>query len=152
MTRTEARTLLGWLMNGEIVSTFSGTGNLREKQSHSQVNQRADNSQCVYNPKFLHLTLENARKDESSPGTMKATLTLTRGCQTASLTGLVWSVVSDRCDVSRWSGCWHHLEGNKMNLQAKPAPACWFQTDGAFGREQYLYIAVHFQGYPKRQL
>lgn len=81
MTRMEARTLLGWLVNGEIVSTFSGTGNLREKQSHSEVNQRADNSQCVYNPKFLHLTLENARKDESSPGTMKTTLTLTRGCQ-----------------------------------------------------------------------
>lgn len=146
MTRTEARTLLGWLVNGEIVSTFSGTGNLREKQSHSQVNQRADNSQCVYNPKFLHLTLENARKDESRDHENNPNPN-----QRLS-NGWVWLVVSDRCDVSRWNGCWHHLEGNKMNLQAKPAPACWFQTDGAFGREQYLYIAECFQGYPKRQL
>lgn len=119
---TRARTLLGWLVKGEIVSTFSGPGNLREKQSHSQVNLRADKSQCVYNPKFLHLTLENASKDESSPGTIKTTLTLTRGCQTTtSLNGWVWLVVSDRCDVFRWSGCWHHLERNKMDLHLNQA-------------------------------
>lgn len=148
---TRARTLLSWLVNGEIVSTFSGTGNIREKQSHSQVNLRADNSQCVYHPKFLHLALENTRKDESSPGTMKTTLTLTRGCQTTSLNGWVWLVVSDRYDVFRWSGCWHHLEGNKMDLHhnqastGTPVPNRW----SVWARTVLIYCGT-FPGLPKK--